>query len=267
MKRIIETLRENEEKILKIVLSDTKSEVKKILVRPIKMKNAIKWQIERTIGAQVFHENVDFDEVLNLNCNDYKQILVVLTNEEITFSKTKNSYHMKRKETQVKEKTVEHNKAKNYFINEGDDCPALVDLGVFTKDNKIVKSMYDKFKQINKFIEIIDDAFKETKEKEFTILDFGCGKSYLTFLVYYYFVEIKKLKANIIGYDIKKDVVENCNKIAEKYKYENLKFYLKDVKKDELFKGKIDMVISLHACDTATDFALDFAIKNDVKNI
>ena len=108
---------------------------------------------------------------------------------------------------------------------------------------------------------------KTTKKQEITILDFGCGKSYLTFLVYYYFVKIKQIKAKIIGYDIKKDVVENCNKIAKKYNYDGLEFILSDVKKDQLFEGKVDMVITLHACDTATDFALDFAIKNRVKHI
>lgn len=183
------------------------------------------------------------------------------------YAKAKSTYKSKTV-TNNKKKVVEnHNKEKNYLIKEGDDVPALVDLGVFTREGKIVKSMYDKFKQINKFIEIIDDAFKDFKNKEITILDFGCGKSYLTFLVYYYFVKIKNIKAKIIGYDIKKDVIEKCNKIAKDYNYDGLEFILSDVKKDKLFEGKIDMIITLHACDTATDFALNFAIKNRVKNI
>ena len=143
----------------------------------------------------------------------------------------------------------------------------MQELGIFTKENKIVNQMYDKFKQINRFVEIIDDEFKNSNLKEITILDFGCGKSYLTFLIYHYFVNIKKIKANIIGYDLKKEVVENCNNLAKKYNCTGLKFVVSDVKKDKLFEGKIDMVVTLHACDTATDYALNFAIKNKAKYI
>ena len=145
--------------------------------------------------------------------------------------------------------------------------PALVDLGIFTKEHKIVASMYDKFKQINKFIEIIDNELKNYNSTEITILDFGCGKSYLTFLVYYYFAKLRNIKAKIIGYDLKADVVEHCNQIAKKYGYDGLEFVVSDVKKDKLYNNKIDMVISLHACDTATDYALNFAINNNVKYI
>jgi len=140
-------------------------------------------------------------------------------------------------------------------------------LGIFSKDFKLIKPMYDKFKQINKFIEIINQAYINENKNEITILDFGCGKSYLTFLVYYYFVEIKKIKAKIIGYDIKKDVVKKCNDVAKKYNYSGIEFVLADVEKDKLFDGKIDMVITLHACNTATDYALNFAINNKVKHI
>ena len=138
---------------------------------------------------------------------------------------------------------------------------------MFTKDFKIVKSKYDKYKQINRFIELIDHEFKNSQEKQITILDFGCGKSYLTFFVYYYFVEVKKMNAKIIGYDLKEDVVAHCNQIAKKYNYNNLEFIVSNVATDQLYKDKIDMVISLHACDTATDYALNYAIKNNVTHI
>ena len=267
MKKILEEIELNRDKILKITLSDSKAEVKKIVIRKVKIKNQDMWQIEKFIGAQVFHENVKIADKLLVNFNDYNQILFTEIGENKTFSKTKNGFKMKVSQNTVTNIETSHNKQKNYLINEGDNVPALVDLGVFTKDGKIIKDKYDKFKQINKFIEIINDAYKNSNQEEITILDFGCGKSYLTFLVYYYFVEIKKIKATIIGYDLKVDVVENCNKIASKYGYENLKFYVSDVKTDELFKGKIDMIITLHACNTATDYALNFAINNNVKNI
>ena len=267
MEKILNEIKSNSDQILKITLSDTKSETKKIVIRKVEIKNKNMWQIEKYIGAQVFHENVNSLNDVVIDFSDYNQILFTEVGENKTFFKAKNGYKLKTNANTIKTIETSHNKQKNYIINEGDNVPALVDLGVFTKDGKIVKDRYDKFKQINKFIEIINDSFKNIKQKEITILDFGCGKSYLTFLVYYYFVEIKKVKATIIGYDLKQDVVENCNKIAQKYGYENLKFYVSDVKRDELFKGKIDMIITLHACNTATDFALNFAINNQVKNI
>ena len=268
MEKIINYLTDNQEEVVKIILSDTKSEAKKIIVHKTTIKGQTKWQIERYIGAQVFHQNVGFDEVLSLPFMDYKQITVQCTGKTGVFSSSKLGFKLKEKHTEtIQPVLASHNKQKQYFINEGDDVPALVDLGVFTKEHKVASAMYDKFKQINKFIEIIDAELKNYNKSTITILDFGCGKSYLTFLVYYYFSKLRNIKAEIIGYDLKSDVVEHCNQIAKKYNYDGLKFEVADVKKDKLYNNKIDMVISLHACDTATDFALNFAINNNVKYI
>lgn len=267
MKNIIIDIEENIERLNKIILSDSLCEYKKIIARPIALKSGVKWQVERFKGTQVFHENIEADDLVKLDFNNFKQITVEKVGTTTVYSKGKTSFKSKSVENKQVKTINSHNREKKYLINEGDDVPALVDLGVFTKEGKIVKSMYDKFKQINKFIEIIDDAYKSYNKDEITILDFGCGKSYLTFLVYYYFVKMKGIKAKIIGYDIKQDVVYNCNNIVNRYGYDGLEFILSDVKKDKLYEGKIDMIITLHACDTATDFALDFAIKNKVKNI
>ena len=152
-------------------------------------------------------------------------------------------------------------------MQEGENIPALVDLGVFTPEFKIVKAKYDKYKQINRFIELVDDAFRSYGRDEITILDFGCGKSYLTFVLYYYFAVKRGVRAKIIGYDLKEDVVEHCNEVAARYGYDGLRFVVADVTRDVLYDEHIDMLVTLHACDTATDYALHYAISRGVEHI
>ncbi len=264
------------EDIIKISVSSPFSkneEFNKITIRPVIIKNKPCFQAERFKNNQVFHLNIpqaEFSAFLEQITEKYAQICVFKTGVTVTFAISKNG-KIKRSESKnnlsKKAGNAENNRQKEYIFNEGENIPPLVDLGVFTSDFKIVKSKYDKFKQINRFIEIVNDAFSNDTNESITILDFGCGKSYLTFIIYYYFREIKKKNVKIIGYDLKKDVVESCNKIAEKYGYDNLKFVVSDVTKDVLYREPIDMVISLHACDTATDFALNYAIRKNVKYI
>lgn len=153
-----------------------------------------------------------------------------------------------------------HNKEKNYIIKSGEVIPPLVDFGVFTKEGKVVNSMYDKFRQINRFVEMIDDVVSQFKRDTLRVIDFGCGKSYLTFILYHYLVNIKGIKAKITGLDLKEKVIENCNALAKKYGYDGLEFRCGDIADFECDE-KIDMVITLHACDIATDLALFHAIR------
>lgn len=230
------------------------------------------YQIEKYTDKQVFHENIDKtdlkNKVLEYLESKYKNLAAWSTNTtfDLKISKKGKVFLGKKKSDNAKFVNKGHNKEKNYILKEGMIIQPLIDLGVFTKEGKVVNSKYDKYKQINRFVEIIDDEIKKNDYKELTILDFGCGKSYLTFVLYYYFVEIKKINVKMIGLDLKADVINKCNEIAKAYNYENLHFEIGDVNGFK-YNNKVDMVITLHACDIATDYALYNAIKWNSKMI
>lgn len=247
-------------------------EYRKITVRPVESGGRRLFQAEKLTETKAFHENFATAEAegwLQKNVIGlYRQIVLFCTDCTVTYLFSKNG-KCKRlvNKTANAQQQLSFDRQKNYIFKEGENIPAFVDLGIFTKDFKVVQSKYDKYKQTNRFIEIVDDVFADSSLSELTVLDFGCGKSYLTFFLYHYFANVKKIKVKIIGYDLKSDVVENCNQIAQKYGYENLHFVVADVSKDVLYQEKIDMVISLHACDTATDYALYYAIQKNAKYI
>jgi len=224
------------------------------------------YQIEKNTDKQAFHENINVDllgeKLLEYVTSNYKQVDAwsETTTFDLKISKKGKVHLGHKKSDNLKLANKVHNKEKNYIIKEGMIIEPLIDLGIFTKEGKVVNSKYDKYKQINRFVEIIDDEIKKNDFKELTILDFGCGKSYLTFVLYYYFVEIKKINVKMIGLDLKEDVIGKCNDIAKRYNYENLHFELGDINGFK-YENKVDMVITLHACDTATDYALYNAIK------
>ena len=263
------------EDIVKVVISNKmKSNVQynKIVFLLKEKKGEEYYQIEKYTDKQVFHENISkskFEESLFENIEaKYKQVNAWSENStfDMKISKKGKVFLGKKRADNKKVANKSHNKEKNYILKEGMIIQPLIDLGVFTKEGKVVNSKYDKYKQINRFVEIIDDEIKKNDQKELTILDFGCGKSYLTFVLYYYFVEIKKINVKMIGLDLKEDVIKKCNDIAKRYNYENLHFEIGDINGFK-YNNKVDMVITLHACDTATDYALYNAIKWNAKMI
>ncbi len=258
--------------IIKGTLSIPKKENNyiKAKIQKIKVSGLIQYQISLYTAQQVFHKNYLEQEVLDCITNLFESFnnMELYTKDYIYSYRITSKNKLltnKRKNKESFVEVSEHNKEKKYILPINEPIPVLIDLGIMTIDGKMVKAKYDKFKQINRFLEIIEDSIRT--EEKLKIIDFGCGKSYLTFILYYYLVNIKKIKCEIIGLDLKEEVIKQCNKISEKYGYNsNLKFYTGDISK---FKELMDvnMIITLHACDTATDYALYHAINMKCKYI
>lgn len=271
LKELISSLEATQ--VEKLIISNKRSsqqEIQKVIIKPIKFKNQIGYQLESFTKTQAFHKNINEVELLDelLNClESFKQIDGYTSSEHFVVKANKLSkIHVISKAIEKKElKVISHNRKKQYILDEGMNIPVFYDLGIFTKEGKVAHSHYDKFKQINRFIEMIDDALKQDNSIK-RIVDFGCGKSYLTFILYYYLHEIRNLDVEIIGLDLKVDVIKECEQLALKYGYHNLKFQIGDIK-DYQTSNQVDMVISLHACNTATDYALYNALKWNAKYI
>ena len=215
---------------------------------------------------QVFHENIPPEKLAEyLGKTAVGQYLQVNAWDDaaehiyLCSKKGKVTYKTKKKVQTAAKASGSHNRKKQYILEEGTPIEPLVDMGVFTPEGKVVRTMYDKFRQINRFLEMVGDAVGDDTSETLHIIDFGCGKSYLTFVLYYYFTEIQKRNVQIAGLDLKADVIKNCNAAAKKYGYENLHFEVGDINGYRT-DAPVDMVVTLHACDTATDYALYNAI-------
>ena len=247
---------------------------KKVKVRPVQLNSDVSYQSSEYIGTKVFHTNYNDDEikikVSEWIKNDFKQALFMMTDADaqvLSSKKGKLTVKYRKLTEQRKQKDLSHNRSKSYILKEGECVDFLVDLGVMTKDGKVVKAKYDKYRQINRFLEFIEDIIPQLdKSSEQTIIDFGCGKSYLTFAMYYYLKVLKGYDIRIVGLDLKEDVIEKCNLLSKKYGYDKLKFLVGDIASYEDVT-KVDMVVTLHACDTATDYALAKAVKWGAKVI
>ena len=268
-----------EDKLIKIVFSDRKSgDFNKVIIKPIILKSTKNIQIESFKDNKAFHKNIDLNNLQELENNlkeyidNFKQILLQIEGSDVSFIRKKENFSRKEKDSNLIKTSNEHNKKKQYILNEGDKIDFLIELGLMSVEGKILKSSFNKFKQINKYLEFIDDVIEELKAKKLitnhiNVLDFGCGKSYLTFALYYYLKNYRKdLTFSIVGLDLKKDVIEFCNKLAKKLNYENLEF-LNDNIKDYDKSKEVDLVFSLHACNNATDYSLEKALSLDAKAI
>lgn len=263
--------------LIKIIISGKRNlsvVADKVKIRAVEIKDSLEFQTTEYVGKKVLHTNRSKDQVIeyikNHLADNFKQCQIETVDRDITVlvsKKGKVTISSKKKKQEAKQADLSHNRAKKYLLSPDVKVDFLVDLGVMTKEGKIVNSKYDKFKQINRFLEFINDVLPELdKNRELTIIDFGCGKSYLTFAMYYFLKELNGFDINVIGLDLKEDVIEHCNKLARKYGYDKLVFLKGDIA-DYTGTDKADMVVTLHACDTATDFALEKAVKWNAKVI
>lgn len=262
------------DRLYQIIMSNprNKSGLSKVKIRPVLVKGNICFQETATKGTQVFHGNYDREEtlrrIMTYMDGTFRQLEAQSMDGRVT------ALVSKKGKVTVKfgkvsgpdaatgnKPDLSHNRSKQYLLKEGTPIPFLVDLGVQTKEGIIVRSKYDKFKQINRYLEFIEDILPTLDKGGIVhIVDFGCGKSYLTFALYYYLHEIKGIHAVITGLDLKEEVIEKCNRLAEAYGYQELRFYHGDISTFE-GTGQIDMVVTLHACDTATDYAIKKAVE------
>lgn len=256
------------DRLIQMVISGKKDktyETLKVKIRPVIIKDELLFQATSQVGAKVIHSNYDVKEALEFVTgeleNHFNQCQITMEDRVVSIlvsKKGKVSIKSKHQEQLDVKRELTHNREKNYLIPSGKPVGFLVDLQVMTPEGKIINSKYDKYRQINRFLEFVEDITEELEDGA-TIIDFGCGKSYLTFAMYYYLREIKNIDVNIIGLDLKKDVIENCNKLRDRYGYDKLDFRIGDIA-DFTDVNKVDMVVTLHACNTATDYALAKAV-------
>lgn len=260
------------EELHQIVLSGRRTEdaYRKIRIRPLRMKGELVFQAAAWDGKKEFHFNCGREDmisrILGWMERDFKQLqaeTAAMTGSALVSRKGKVTVKTKRRTDagQALAPTLDHDRTKRYLLREGVPVPFLVYLGVMTPEGKVVASKHDKFRQINRFLEFIEDVCPMLPSgRELVMIDFGCGKSYLTFAMYYYLHELKGYDVRITGLDLKEDVIAHCSRLAAEFGYEKLKFQQGDIAQYE-GAGQVDLVVTLHACDTATDYALAKAVE------
>jgi SAM-dependent methyltransferase len=274
LKRFIEDI-VKEKTLISMVVSNPRkkqNESKRISIKPVLIKDKYILQFESIIRNKAYHENLDEDEavekIIKEMTESFKNMFIKTENHEYQcMVSKKGKLTCKRKDAESTPLNLSHDRKKEYIIPDNEKCDFLIELGVMDENGKVYKKKYDKFKQINKFLEIVDATIDNEKlDGKFSIIDFGCGKAYLTFGLYYYFNKLLKKDVEIVGLDLKDDVIEFCNKTSENIGYEKLRFVKGDIV-DFNLESNIDMIVTLHACNNATDAALVKAVKWDVDYI
>lgn len=295
LRQLLDNYIKNNEVILRATASNPRDreKISKLRVRPISNKGALYYQAESFIGTKVFHKNIASGElaefIADMTAADFRQLEVETPyHSAVALISKKGSVSIKEKTKKDKadnaaegttgttadsgeslESSImsnpafQHNRQKKYILPQDEPIPFLVELGVQTPEGRIINSKYDKFKQINRCLEFVRDilpSLPQKKNEPIKIIDFGCGKSYLTFAIYYYLKIMNKYDISVIGLDLKKDVIENCQRLADKFGYDGLKSLVGDIGSYD-GADSVDMVVTLHACDTATDYALAKAVK------
>ena len=276
--KVFELLKENFENknITKCIFSNMKGdyEYTKIIIKPLIIKNNFVYQFEQFKNNKAYHSNLTVEESIqkiSTIIENFYQYVVFTTEADIQIIRGKKDFNMKSTCNQKEICSLEHNKVKKYILEEGTPIPFLIRLGIMGEDGKVFKKSYDKFRQINKYLEFIDETIKELKNKKYIdthikAIDFGCGKSYLTFALHYYLKNIQNMTFEVIGLDLKKDVIEHCNQIAKDLNMENIEFLTGDIKDFNKLKN-VDLIFSLHACNNATDYSLLKGLELDAKAI
>ncbi|WP_042477116.1 class I SAM-dependent methyltransferase [Bacillus ndiopicus] len=242
------------------------NEIKRVKLKPIELKGVYTIQLEYQYERILKHENIPLEEFMTqfeLLLEQFRQIHAQFINQTVHIQLSKKNKVLWKSEQAMENKQVDlaHNRKKQYLLDDTVIHPFLVRLGVQAENGAIKKQKYDKFKQINRFVEFIDDALNHLpKDRQIRILDFGSGKSYLTFALYHYLKIVKNLDIHVTGLDLKKEVIEECNQIAQDLGYTSLQFLVGDIQ-DFNDETAVDMVVTLHACDVATDMALARAVK------
>ena len=266
----------NEESIIYAIFSGVRNKSEKtfnkVTIKKVTIKNEEKHQFEYIYDKNVEHKNLNNDETKAEICHlietYFKQAVINTVNSDyhILVSK-KGEAKINKKAATRKFEEASHNRKKKYILNEGEQSAFLIELGIMTEQGKIVNSKYDKFKQINRYLELVSDCIPYLdKNKTIRIIDFGCGKAYLTFALYDYLVLKMGYNVEIVGLDLKDNVIKFCSDLARKLNYDDLRFEQGDIKGFNQF-ADVDMVISLHACNTATDEALAKAVNWGAKVI
>jgi SAM-dependent methyltransferase len=290
LRKILTDYIENGELILSVTASNPrdKEKIQKLKIRPVLKKEELLYQTESFVGTKAYHKNISPDELpkflVQSMTEDFKQLELESKAHRLTALVSKKGKvtikekRVKSDNSNIEEGSLVHNRQKKYILPDNEPVPFLVELGVQTPDGKVVKAKYDKFRQINRYLEFVRDvlpalesaAYSNNTEgsgkRTLNIIDFGCGKSYLTFALYYYLKVMNNYDIRVIGLDLKKDVIENCQALSDRLGYKDLKFLVGDISSYE-GTDSADMVVTLHACDTATDYALAKAVKWNAKVI